>query len=363
MSPKSREIRNGCTKILSGHRPRTARQWFEALATSVEADTRLDEYGDGDAIQALERETAALLGKPAATFMPKGIIAQQAALRVWTDRSNRPIVALHPKSHIAFDERDAIERLHRLSLTRLGHDFAPFTAADLAAAGEAFGAVVVELPLRRAGYKLPDWAALVGISDWCREHAVPLHFDGARLWESQPFYGKSLAEIAALADSVYVSFYKGLGGLAGCVLAGGERFIREARVWQGRHGGFLPSSPAEIASVQAGLRHHLPRMPLYAARARSLAAALDVLPGVRSVPLPPQTNSFQLYLPGAPAALETAHLALAEAEQRWLFGRYAPTGRPDQTMVEIAIGDAVEDWHDDEIVTAVAALIERAHGA
>ncbi len=363
MPPSPREIRSKCRKTLSGHRPRSVRRWLEEIAASVDPALRPDEYGEGEAIQALEREIAQLLGKPAATFMSKGVIAQQAALRVWTDRMGRKTVALHPKSHIAFDERDAIERLHGLSLTRLGQDWAPFTAGDLAAAGEAFGAVTVELPLRRAGYKLPDWAALTGISQWCREQAVPLHFDGARLWESQPYYGRSLAEIADLADSVYVSLYKGLGGLAGCVLAGTQDFIREARVWQGRHGGFLPTSLAEVASAQQGLRQHLPRMPLYVERARSLAAVLDALPGLRVAPNPPQTNSFQLYLPAAPMALDAAHRAQAEAEGLWLFGRFAPTGRPDQAMAEIAIGDAVEDWQDEEIAAAVTKLVEAArHG-
>jgi len=363
MPPTPREIRSRCRKTLSGHRPRSVRRWLEELAASVDPALRPDEYGEGEAVQALERETAALLGKPAATFVPKGVIAQQAALRVWTDRMGRKTVALHPKSHIAFDERDAIERLHGLASTRLGHDWAPFTAADLEAAGEDFGAVTVELPLRRAGYKLPDWATLNGISEWCRQRGVPLHLDGARLWESQPYYGRSLAEIAGLADSVYVSLYKGLGGLAGCILAGAEDFIRAARVWQDRHGGFLPTAMAEIASAQWGLRHHLPRMPLYVERARSLAASLDALPGLRAVPNPPQTNSFQLYLPAAPAALETAHRAIAEAEGLWLFGRFAPTGRPDQAMAEIAIGDAAEDWQDDEVAAVVARLVETArHG-
>ncbi|MGB8840737.1 MAG: beta-eliminating lyase-related protein, partial [Aliidongia sp.] len=291
MPATSRAIKARCRKILSGHRPRTGRQWFEALATSPHAALMPDDYGDGEAVQALEHEVASLLGKPAAAFMPKGIIAQQAALRVWTDRCRRPIVALHPKCHIALDERDAVERLHHLSLTRLGGDAVPFTAGDLAAAGELFGAVTVELPLRRAGYKLPSWTELVAISDWCREHGVPLHLDGARLWESQPFYGKSLAEIAALGDSIYVSLYKGLGGLAGCVLAGPENFIAEARVWQMRHGGILPTSFPEVVSALDGLRHHLPLMAGYIARAQAIAAALAAVPGVRTVPAPPQTNA------------------------------------------------------------------------
>ena len=62
---------------------------------------------------------------------------------------------------------------------------------------------------------------------------MALHLDGARLWESRPFYENArYAEIAALFDTVYFSFYKGLGGLAGGALAGPADVIAEARVWQ-----------------------------------------------------------------------------------------------------------------------------------
>jgi threonine aldolase len=361
MPNAARAIRALCTKSLTGHRQKTGRQWFEDLARSSFAELTPDLYGEGEALQALEHEVAGLLGKPAALFVPKGVIAQQMALRVWVEQSGSPIVALHPKSHIANDERDAVERLHGLTLLRLGNDYAPFGVGDLEAAAEPLGAVTVELPLRRAGFKLTPWADLVAISDWCREQSVPLHVDGARLWESQPYYDRPLHEIAALADSVYVSLYKGLGGLSGCLLAGPEDFIAAARIWETRHGGFLWTAFPYVISGLEGLRHHLPLMGRYLDRARSIAVALAELPGVRIVPEPPQTNGFQLYLPASPASLERAHLALAERERIWLFGRFAATALPDLAMAEISVGDAAEDWTDDEIVGAVGRLIDLAH--
>lgn len=66
-----------------------------------------------------------------------------------------------------------------------------------------------------------------------------MHFDGARLWECGPHFGRTLPEIAALADSVYVSYYKSLGGISGAALAGTEDFVEEARVWRHRYGGQL----------------------------------------------------------------------------------------------------------------------------
>lgn len=192
-----------------------------------EADDRPDEYGAGGPVGALERQVAGMLGKPAARFVIKGVIAQQAALRLCAEDPRLWTVALHPLSHLDVDEMNALERLQPLQAIRLGRTH-PFGVTELEAAGEPISVVTTELPLRRGGFAVPEWDDLVAVSTWCRDHQVPLHIDGARLWESAPYYQRSLAEIAALGDSVYVSFYKGLGGLAGCVLAGSDDFLARA---------------------------------------------------------------------------------------------------------------------------------------
>ncbi len=105
----------------------------------------------------------------------------------------------------------------------------------------------IELPLRDAGFLLPTWEDLVAFTGRARERGVPVHLDGARLWESQPFYDRPHADIAGLFDSVYVSFYKGLGGIAGAALAGHD-LVAQARIWQARHGGNLFSMlPFDVA--------------------------------------------------------------------------------------------------------------------
>src|SRR5262249_38841792 len=116
---------------------------------------------------------------------------------------------------------------------------APFTLADLERVRQRMAAVVVELPLRRAGYLLPPWRELQRISAWCRDNEVPLHFDGARLWEAAAGYGRPLRAAAAMADSVYVSFYKGMGGMAGCVVAGTRDCLDALEVWRTRQGAAL----------------------------------------------------------------------------------------------------------------------------
>jgi threonine aldolase len=320
----------------------------------------MDRYGNGPAIALLEQEVADLLGKETAIFVHTGVAAQQMALRVWTERTGKRTVALHPKSHIDLDEGNAYERLHQMIGLRVGDEHRPFTLQDLEKLHEPCGAVVVELPLRRAGYKLLPWDELVALSAWTHEQGVPLHFDGARLWESAPFYGRSYAEIAALADSVYVSFYKGLGGLAGCVLAGSKEFIEETRIWKIRQGGNLFTVFPYVLAALTGLRHHLPKMEAYVARAQEVSAALAEIPGVMIVPDPPHTNAFQIYLPAGCEELQKATEKLARTEHIWLFNSFSETHFPEVTMGEITMGEATEQWTTEEIVAAMKTLLNYA---
>ena len=352
-------VRRSCRRFMTAQARHNMRDRLLALAARPEADgDELDIYGDGGPVAEVERRVAALLGKPAARWVPKGMIAQQAALRTWTERSGRPSVALHPLSHLDHDESSAYERLHGLRPIRVG-ELTPYTVEDLEGAGETPGVVTVELPLRFAGLLLPQWDDLVAISLWCRQHRIPLHVDGARLWESAPYYGRSLAEIAALADSVYVSFYKGLGGLAGCVLAGEPDFLAGCAPWLHRHGAQLfHSYPYALAALD-GLDTQLPKLAGFRDRALGLAAAIGEIDGVYVTPRPPHVNGFHVYLPGTPDTLRERHLRLATTHGDWLFGFFAPTSAQGQSVVEIQVGDPTAAFTDAEVVERIGQLIGR----
>ncbi|MGA6161889.1 threonine aldolase family protein [Amycolatopsis magusensis] len=347
------------TRFLSHHERLTAADWLDRLRSAPGVDALPDVYHEGPGLRELEAEVAGLLGKPAGRFVVKGVMAQQAMLRVWTERGGSPVVALHSRSHVELDEDGGYQRLHGLVPVRLG-TWSPFTAADLDAVAERVGVVVVELPIRRAGHKLPSWDELSAISAWCRERGVPLHFDGARLWESAPYYGRSPAEIAALADSVYVSLYKTIGGLGGCVLAGEAGPIAATRPWTTRHGGDLYTVFPYVLAARAGLRTHLPRMAGYRERALGLAAALARVPGARVAPEPPHTNAFQVYLPGTPERLTAANRALLERENVWLFANFTETPVPGLAMAEVGVGSSTAAFTDEEAAELVGRLVEEA---
>jgi len=317
------------------------------LARHPLAAQQPDVYGGGGAVRELERRVAALLGKPAGVFFAKGVIAQQCLVRVRSDQRESPHVALSPMSHVDFDEANGIEHIHGLRPVRLGR-YRPFTAADLRQVRQRLAAVVVELPLRRAGYLIPSWEELKRISGWCRDNGVPLHFDGARLWEAAAGYGRTLRAVAALADSVYVSFYKGIGGLGGCVVAGPRDCIDAMEIWRTRQGAVLFTAYPYALSAIEGLDRHLPRMPDYVRRARRLAARLRDEKICEIHPLVPEVNAFQVILRGTVAELKERNRGFAAQEKVWLFHSIFEAPFEGRAIGEIAIGDAADDYSDDE---------------
>src|SRR6185369_14463076 len=339
MEPTAQDIRGRCTRFISHHHRLSPKAALTALAAGTDASLAADGYGAGELIASFETRIAEMLGKEAAVFMPSGTMAQPIALRLWAERRGRREVALHPTSHLELHEHRGYEILHGLQGVPVGSPHRLLTVEELQKISRGLGALLLELPQREIGGQLPTWEELRAIAAWAQEESVYLHLDGARLWECQPYYDKSYAEICALFDSVYVSFYKTLGGIAGAVLAGPADFIAEARIWQRRQGGNLVQLYPYVLSAQQGLDLRLPRIPAYCAKAREVAAALAALPRVAVVPNPPPVNMMHLHLQGNGAALLQAALKVAQESGVWLFEKLQPTALPDRHKLELVTGD------------------------
>jgi threonine aldolase len=360
-TPEAKEIFKACHRFLTHDYPKTPRQVLSELAETTDPELEADRYGQGDLIARFESEVATLLGKEAAAFMPSGTMCQQIALRIWAHRRGTSNVAFHPKSHLETHEEKAYQRLHGLNGILVGSAERLLTLDDLKAIAEPVGALLIELPQRDLGGQLPRWEALNEVIEWARERAIPTHLDGARLWECRPFYGREYAEIAQLFDSVYVSFYKILGGIAGSILAGPADVIAESRTWQRRHGGNLIHLYPFVLSAQKGLRERLGRMEAYHAKAKEIAALLAPFSQIEIVPNPPQTNMMHLFMRGERDTLEAAALHVAQETGTWLFYRLAPTLLPGFTMFELTVGEATLDLSGKEIVALFQILLSRVH--
>ncbi|MFE2674785.1 threonine aldolase family protein [Streptomyces hygroscopicus] len=331
---------------------------------SYGGDGWVDVYGDG-VVEELERRVATLLGMEAAAFFPTGTMAQQIALRCWAGRTGVPVVAVHPLAHLEVHERDAYLTVSGLRAVRPTSEPRPPTAEEVRDLDEPFGTLALELPLRDAGFVLPSWEELVAVVEAARERDAVVHFDGARLWECTAHFGRELPEIAALADSVYVSFYKSLDGISGAALAGPESLVAEARAWRHRYGGQLFQQwPAALAAL-AGLDRELPRLPSYVAHARVVAEALRkafTAAGVgwsRVHPEVPHTHQFQVWLPYPAAVLDEAGVRLAEETRTTLFRRWQEPGPPGLAMTEVTVASPALEWTAEDVTAAVDAFLAR----
>lgn len=351
------EASRSCSAAVSGHAFRSPARAFADLARACEelGIEEWDSYGERGAVQRLETEVTTLFGVESAAFFPSGVMAQQAALRIHADRRGSRRVAIPDLSHVLVHEEDGPRILHDLEICLLTRGFEAPAARHVEAIGGRVAAVLAELPLREAGCLLPAWDDLAGLSEACRGRGIALHFDGARIWESQPWFGRALPEIAALADSLYISFYKGLGGLAGAALLGPADFIAEARLWRRRLGGTIFRTTAEAVSALVGLRDRLPIVAETVAWARALAAALPscvtVQPGV------PHTNQFQMYAAGEADPVNERVLALI-GKHRIGLPAWRKAQEPGRVNAEITVTGAALGLDPAEMAGLLRSAIE-----
>ncbi|GIF40689.1 threonine aldolase family protein [Actinoplanes xinjiangensis] len=345
-----------CDRILSGVRPKTMRDRLADLEAGGDLDGWPDFYGDGP-VEVLEERVAGLLGTQAAVFFPTGTMAQQVALRYGADRSGVPAAALHPLGHQEVHERHAYAELTGLRGVRSTIERRNPTAAEIARLGEPVSTVVIELPMRDAGFVLPSWDELVAVAKAARAIDARVHFDGARIWESTPYLGRSLREVAALADSVYVSFYKSLDGISGAVLAGTADLGDYARAWRHRYGGTIFQQWPAVLTALAGLDRELPRLPEYVRHARTIADALSLLPGAKVFPQPPHTHQFRLWLPFPAGELGAAVLAMAERDGVWFAGGWQDADVPGYAVTEVTIAGHALEWTAADVAEVGARLL------
>jgi threonine aldolase len=283
-----------------------------AMRAAIAAADVGDDHLDGDpTTRRLEARVAALLGKEAALFFPSGTMANLAAI----------MTHAAPGTEILVDA-DA----HVVNLTGAGIPLAgvqprfvaptarTVSAADVRRAirppsrySPRLSLVSVENTHNGAGGAITPLVELREIASVAREVGVPLHLDGARLWNVEAATGVAVAEYAACADTVMVSFSKGLGAPVGAALAGTAQLMDAAWNARKRLGGGLRQSGVIAAGALFGVENHRDRLPMDHANASRFASAVDGAGGARVVP--PDTNIVMIDLPPSVPADQTARRA------------------------------------------------------
>ena len=259
-----------------------------------------DDVLDGDpTVRRLEERVAAMLGKDRGLFFPTGTMANQAGL--WLLGEPGTEVYCHEDSHIVNWEIAGTAALVGLQVRMVAGG--PVLTADALkaklrpASPHAPRATVVcaENTHNGAGGMVTPLAELRRIQEVAAEAGMPVHLDGARLWNAHVATGTSLAEFAGCAETVMCSFSKGLGAPVGAILVGSDRVMAKAWEVRKRLGGGMRQSGILAAAVHYGLDHNLPNLGEDHRRAKTLAAGLAEIADLRVVP--PDTNIVMVDLP------------------------------------------------------------------
>jgi threonine aldolase len=310
-----------------------------------------DDVLDGDpTVRRLEQTVARLLGKDRALYFPTGTMANQAG--VWLLSRRGTEVLLDANAHLIHWEVAGLAALSGLqarpvaSATGLVIDAESLERAIRPASIHAPTAslVCLENTHNGAGGKVTPLPDLMALRDVARRHRLPVHLDGARLWNAAVATGTPIGELAGCADTVMVSFSKGLGAPVGAALAGSEEAMADGWQVRKRLGGGMRQSGILAAAALHGLEHHWPRMHEDHARARALARAIDGAGGARVVP--PDTNIVMLDLPPGVGAFELAARAL---ERGVRVTAWSPTRIRAVTHLDV---------NDDDVAEAGRVIVE-----
>jgi threonine aldolase len=275
-----------------------------------------DDVLDGDpTTRRLEERVAELLGKDDALFFPSGTQANQTA--VWLVTRPGTELVLEANAHLVHYEIAGVAALSGAQIrpvaTPDGLLSAPLVEAALRPDSPhvpRVSAVAIENTHNAAGGKVMPPEVADAIGRLAAAHGLPVHLDGARLWNAATALGVGPARLAAPATTVMVSFSKGLGCPVGSALAFPAALRREAWAVRKRLGGGMRQSGVLAAAALYALDHHLEQLAEDHANARRLAEGLADLPAVR--PVPPETNIVMLDLRRPDDDAESVIARLAE---------------------------------------------------
>lgn len=267
----------------------------EMRRAMAEAEVGDDVFGEDPTVVRLEAEAAVAVGQEAALFTPSGTMANQIALHL----HGRPggEVICDQRSHILLYEMGAMAALSGLVPRTLAGDRGRLdpAAVEAAIAPEASYRsrtvlIEVENTHNMAGgtvYRRPQLAALIAVA---RRHRLPIHLDGARLFNAAVALGVPAASLGEGFDSVTISLSKGLGAPVGSLVCGGKDFVYEARRVRKMLGGGMRQVGVLAAAGLVALRQGPARLADDHANAALLARELAQVPGLEIDPAEVETN-------------------------------------------------------------------------
>lgn len=264
----------------------------EAMARAPVGD---DVYEEDPSVNRFQEMAAALLGKPAALFVPTGIMANQLAIRVQAQLGDEVIV--DARSHIVRYEHGAASALAGVHLQWLTGVRGVLSSEQVNAAirpkeptQPATALICLENTHNSGGGSIYPLHTIERIREIALAQGVRMHLDGARLFNAVVATGIAASEYARHFDTVSFCVSKGLGAPVGSVVAGEASTVRRLRHFRRMYGGGMRQTGILAAAGIYALEHHIPRLKEDHDNAKRLAGWLQKIPAVSVNPAEVETN-------------------------------------------------------------------------
>jgi len=238
-----------------------------------------DVFGEDPSINSLERITAAKFGMEAGLFCPSGTMTNQLAIKTHTQAGDE--VICDELSHIYQYEGGGIAFNSGCSVKLLHGDRGRLTADQILAGinpedvhKPITSLISLENTSNRGGGACYDFETFKAIKKVATDHKLPLHLDGARLFNAIVEKKEAPIEYGNIFDSISICLSKGLGAPVGSVLIGNAAFIKKARRWRKVFGGGMRQAGSLAAAGIYALEHHIERLAEDHKNAKILSEAL-----------------------------------------------------------------------------------------
>jgi len=282
----------------------------EMRRAMADAEVGDDVLGEDPTVRELEEVSAAAVGMEAALFVPSGTMGNEIALHLLARPGSE--VICEATSHVFNYEMAGMAALSGLLARPIPAERGLLTAElveEAVAPSVSYrapsGLLSLENSANMAGGTVCTPARQAGIVAAAREHGLPVHLDGARIFNAAVALGLEPADLSVAVDSVMFCLSKGLGAPVGSMLCGSRPFISEARRVRKMFGGGMRQVGVLAAAGLVALRRGPARLAEDHANAVQLAEALARLPGMRILSLPVETNIVVVELSGSDSASES----------------------------------------------------------
>ncbi len=257
----------------------------EMLEEIVKAKLGDDVYGDDETVNQLEAMTADMMGKEASLFVPSGTMGNLIAVLAHTTPGQE--IILEESSHIYLYEVGGIARLAGVQARTLkGIDGMPTVEAIKGAIRQEnihfpeTGLICLENTHNMSGGMVLPLEEIKKVSELAKEKKIPLHIDGARIFNAANYLKINVKEIVQYTDSIMFCLSKGLSAPIGSMLVGSQEFIRKARKIRKMLGGGMRQVGIIAAAGIIALKDHNQWINKDHENAKLLAEGLNHLEGV-----------------------------------------------------------------------------------